>query len=139
VTGYAEREKSGLPRLMEALESNMWSTMRKRTTPRVPAAELAQVATAPTSVADPTAAPSSLEAEKESSSAGGTGPDTSAAGAVLSSTEPPGAEQTQSSHQRALEVDPFELEMEDKEDNEIVDKYSDFINEVRSAVRTMLR
>jgi hypothetical protein len=139
VTGYAEREKSGLPRLMEALESNMWSTMRKRTTPRVPAAELAQVTTAPISVADPTAAPSSVEAEKESSSAGGTGPDTSTVGPVLSSTAPPEAEQTQSSHRSAVEVDPFELEMEDKEDNEIVDKYSDFINEVRSAVRTMLR
>lgn len=27
--GYAEREKDGLPRLMEALHTNMWSTMER--------------------------------------------------------------------------------------------------------------
>jgi len=31
VAGYGDREKYGLPRLMEALQSNMWSTMERKT------------------------------------------------------------------------------------------------------------
>ena len=30
LVGHQDREKFGLPRLMEALESNMWSSMQRR-------------------------------------------------------------------------------------------------------------
>lgn len=140
--GHGDREKYGLPRLMEALESNMWSTMQRHTVstagshaaPPVVSAHPTESAALDTTtlsnnsnadVAPATAAQSVEPAISESAPVPVVAPEASSAG-VNSQSVGSGAQDSST----PTDVDPFEELMEDKEDNEIIDKFASFITEV---------
>jgi len=167
---FQEREKSGLPRLMEALESNMWSTMQ-RAQKAVPASSgnSASASNSTSKIAAADTAGSKTSANEQSSvnnnNAGSyVAPTVSATASSTGSTEqnplvPPASatpatsttttdahppaplptNNTQSTADASAPLDPFDLELEDKEDNEIIDKYANFISEVRLFICFNLR
>lgn len=133
--GHTDREKYGLPRLMEALESNMWSTMQRH----------ADGTAVRRSVSNGTASSSNGSSSGSSSSRADlatTATTASEAGPVDSSMscEPllsktadacaDGGVSQQQAQQQVPQVDPFSEEMVDSEDNEIIDKFANFISEV---------
>lgn len=127
-SGFADREKFGLPRLMEALESNMWSTMRRRTAPLATPAPAATPAHAPAADATPKPIP---QLQPPLPLPPGSDSTASTTSSVPASAEAGGGnEDSVASGAGAGERDPFELDMADSEDNEIIDKYSSFISEV---------
>eukprot|EP01032_Pedospumella_encystans_P023156 gene23156-26218_t len=156
VKDFQEREKSGLPRLIEALESNMWSTMQRA--PKAPSASSSSSAsnsasnTTSTSscavkstTADsttesyvaptvPTAA-SSVENSDQNLPVPPAPANSATTATTTGASIPPvtsAANNTKSPADSSEALDPFDLELEDKEDNEIIDKYANFISEVKN-------
>ena len=163
LVGHQDREKFGLPRLMEALESNMWSTMQRR----APGAAVVS--------ADPVASTGYLNSsagatdilEEEGGSSSSASRHVSAAGAEdaepaavsnsIAEIETISTEQgseggvpTETQATLALPVtttvetsavtssaaveeqpNPFTLDMADTEENDVMDKFTDFISQVR--------
>ncbi len=128
--GHSEREKYGLPRLMEALESNMWSTMQRNT---------ANAASKPTAHQSALVKTSSCSTEPQNADAVPT-PDaleTAAAESQPEQSASPQAVQGAEQAQQEEAGDPLEDGLlADTEDNEIIDKFANFISEVRFCAKT---
>jgi hypothetical protein len=120
---------------MEALESNMWSTMQRRTHTAGPASGVraSQSSIQSSEEAPPLPKPSAVGAVEEEITAASQTVETNTAdvsadpqSASVAGEQAASAQQVDQNDDR----DPFEQDMADTEDNEIIDKYSNFISEV---------
>lgn len=123
--GHSEREKYGLPRLMEALESNMWSTMQRHTT-----GALNKQTAHPTAAAAASSGNSIAQIAQtsdnalEEAAANESQPDHSETAQTAQSVE-----QEQQKEERDLLEEGL---LADSEENEIIDKFANFISEVQT-------
>ena len=142
---------------MEALESNMWSTMQRA--PKSTPASSSSSGTSNTTSTSSRAGPST-SVESANSNVGSyvaptvpaaptvdnsqqnlpvpPAPATSTTATTTGASNPPvtsAINDNKSTAEPSATLDPFDLELEDKEDNEIIDKYANFISEVRVMMR----
>ena len=163
LVGHQDREKFGLPRLMEALESNMWSSMQRR----APGAAVVSadpvastgylyssagatdileekrggsssasrhVSAAGAEDAEPVAVSNTiLEIETTSTKQGSEGGVPTETQATLALPVTTTVETSAVTSAAAVEeqTNPFVLDMADTEENDVMDKFTDFISQVR--------